>query len=141
MICTAMSRSGCWISTSRTSTEVKRAARSDRWRFPRLSIRGLCEVVAKLHSELKAIAGYIDRVLTRITVGGSFYLAAICVLPTIMSGYFNVPFYFGGTSLLIVVGVAIDTVGQIESFLLQRHYDGLLGPRAARIRGRGRVGR
>jgi preprotein translocase subunit SecY len=89
----------------------------------------------------KKTAEYIDRVLTRITVGGSFYLAAICVLPTIMSGYFNVPFYFGGTSLLIVVGVAIDTVGQIESFLLQRHYDGLLGPRAARIRGRGRVGR
>jgi preprotein translocase subunit SecY len=89
----------------------------------------------------KKTAEYIDKVLTRITVGGSFYLAAICVLPTIMSGYFNIPFYFGGTSLLIVVGVAIDTVGQIESFLLQRHYDGLLGPRAARIRGRGRVGR
>jgi preprotein translocase subunit SecY len=89
----------------------------------------------------KKTAEYIDKVLTRITVGGAFYLAAICVLPTVMGSYFNVPFYYGGTSLLIVVGVAIDTVGQIESFLLQRHYDGLLGPRAARIRGRGRVGR
>ena len=88
----------------------------------------------------KKTAEYIDKVLTRITVGGAMYLTAVCVLPNIMSGYFNVPFYFGGTSLLIVVGVAIDTVGQIEGLLLQRHYDGLLGPRAARIRGRGRSG-
>ncbi len=88
----------------------------------------------------KKTAEYIDRVLTRISVGGALYLAAICVLPNVMIGYFDVPFYFGGTSLLIVVGVAIDTVAQIESHLLTRHYDGLLGPRAARIKGRGRTG-
>ena len=62
-----------------------------------------------------------------------------CVLPNVMSSYFNVPFHFGGTSLLIVVGVAIDTVAQIESHLLTRHYDGLLGPRGARLKGRGRT--
>ena len=90
----------------------------------------------------KKTAEYIDRVLTRISVGGAFYLAAVCVLPNLMTGYFNVPFYFGGTSLLIVVGVAIDTVAQIESHLLTRHYDGLLGPRGSRIKGRGgRTGR
>jgi len=87
----------------------------------------------------KKTAEYIDRVVTRITVAGAAYLTLICVLPNIMSGYFNVPFYFGGTSLLIVVGVAIDTVAQIESHLLTRHYDGLLGPRGARLKSRGRT--
>jgi len=84
----------------------------------------------------KRTAEYIDRVLTRITVGGAVYVAAVCVLPNILQVKMKVPFYFGGTSLLIVVGVALDTVQQMESYLITRHYDGLGGPRGARIRGR-----
>jgi preprotein translocase subunit SecY len=84
----------------------------------------------------KKTADYIDFVLSRITFGGALYLAAICVLPTLITGYFNVQFYFGGTSLLIVVGVALDTVQQIEGHLITRHYEGFTGPRGPRIRGR-----
>jgi len=79
-------------------------------------------------------AEYIDRVLTRITLGGAFYVSAICVLPQILIRRFNVPFYFGGTALLIVVGVALDTVAQIETHLLTRSYQGFM--RRGRIRGR-----
>ncbi|MFC1482310.1 preprotein translocase subunit SecY [Myxococcota bacterium] len=86
----------------------------------------------------KRTAEYIDRVLTRITFGGAIYVSAVCVLPNILQAKMKVPFYFGGTSLLIVVGVALDTVQQIESYLITRHYDGLGGPRSARIRGRRR---
>ena len=75
----------------------------------------------------KPTADYIDRVLTRITFGGALYVSAICVLPTILISKFNVPFYFGGTSLLIVVGVALDTIQQVESHMLTRHYEGFLG--------------
>ncbi len=64
--------------------------------------------------------------LTRITLPGSIFLAAIAVLPIYMCGWINVPFYFGGTSLLIVVGVALDTIQQMESHLLIRHYDGFM---------------
>jgi len=74
----------------------------------------------------KRTAEYIDRVLTRITFGGAVYVSAVCILPTFLITEFNVPFYFGGTALLIVVGVAIDTVGQIEAHLLTRHYEGFL---------------
>ncbi len=74
----------------------------------------------------KPTAQYIDRVLTRITLGGAIYVSAICVLPGILIQRFNVPFYFGGTGLLIVVGVALDTVGQIETHMLTRHYEGFL---------------
>ncbi len=74
----------------------------------------------------KRTADYIDRVLTRITLGGAIYVSAVCVLPTILIGQFNVPFYFGGTALLIVVGVAIDTMAQMESHMLSRHYEGFL---------------
>jgi len=74
----------------------------------------------------KSTAMHIDRVLTRITFGGAVYVSAICVLPSILIGQFNMPFYFGGTSLLIVVGVALDTVGQIETHMLSRHYEGFL---------------
>ncbi len=74
----------------------------------------------------KRTADYIDRVLTRITLGGAVYLSAVCVLPTILISEFNVPFYFGGTALLIVVGVALDTMSQIESHMLQRSYEGFL---------------
>jgi preprotein translocase subunit SecY len=71
-------------------------------------------------------AEYIDKVLTRITLGGALYVSAVCVLPTILVGRFNVPFYFGGTALLIVVGVALDTVQQVEAHMLTRHYEGLM---------------
>jgi preprotein translocase subunit SecY len=71
-------------------------------------------------------ADYIDRVLSRITLGGAVYVSAVCVLPTILIARFNVPFYFGGTALLIVVGVAIDTVKQIETHLLTRNYEGFM---------------
>ena len=74
----------------------------------------------------KKTAEYIDRVLSRITLGGALYVSAVCVLPTILIQRFNVPFYFGGTALLIVVGVALDTVQQIESHLLTRQYEGLM---------------
>ncbi len=84
----------------------------------------------------KRTADYIDRVLTRITLGGAIYVSAVCVLPSILISRFNVPFYFGGTALLIVVGVAIDTVAQIESHMLTRHYDGFLKKSGARIKGR-----
>jgi len=81
-------------------------------------------------------ADYIDRVLTRITLGGAIYVSAVCVLPSILITQFNVPFYFGGTALLIVVGVAIDTVAQIESHMLTRHYEGFLKKGAGRMKGR-----
>jgi preprotein translocase subunit SecY len=84
----------------------------------------------------KKTADYIDYVLSRITFGGAVYLAAVCVLPTILTNEFNINFYFGGTSLLIVVGVALDTVQQIEGHLITRHYEGFTGPRGPRIRGR-----
>jgi preprotein translocase subunit SecY len=84
----------------------------------------------------RTTADYIDRVLTRITLGGAIYIAAVCVLPTILIARFNVPFYFGGTALLIVVGVALDTIQQIESHMLTRHYEGLIS--GGRIKGRGR---
>jgi preprotein translocase subunit SecY len=77
---------------------------------------------------------YIYRVLARITFGGAAYLSAVCILPDILRGYFNVPFYFGGTSILIVVGVALDTVSQIESHLVTRSYEGFL--KKGRVRGR-----
>ena len=74
----------------------------------------------------KHTADHIDRVLTRITLGGAVYVSAVCVLPSILIAQFNVPFYFGGTALLIVVGVSIDTIAQIESHMLTRHYEGFL---------------
>jgi preprotein translocase subunit SecY len=84
----------------------------------------------------KATAQYIDKVLTRLTFGGALYISAICVLPSFMQQKFKVPFSFGGTGLLIVVGVALDTVQQIESHLITRNYEGFTGPKGPRIRGR-----
>jgi preprotein translocase subunit SecY len=84
----------------------------------------------------KQTAVYIDKVLSRITFGGALYISVVCVLPSVMIQQFNVPFYYGGTSLLIVVGVCLDTVSQIETHLITRHYDGLTGPKGPRIRGR-----
>jgi preprotein translocase subunit SecY len=84
----------------------------------------------------KRTADHIDRVLTRITLGGAIYVSAVCVLPSILISKFNVPFYFGGTALLIVVGVAIDTIQQIESHMLTRHYEGFLKKGGAKTKGR-----
>jgi len=82
----------------------------------------------------KKTAEFVDRVLTRITFSGAIYVSAVCVLPSVLITKFNVPFYFGGTALLIVVGVALDTVGQIESHMLMRHYEGFM--KQGRIKGR-----
>jgi len=82
----------------------------------------------------KKTSEFLDRVLTRLTVVGAIYLSAICVMPTLLINKFNVPFYFGGTALLIVVGVAIDTISQIESHLIMRNYEGFM--KSGRIRGR-----
>jgi preprotein translocase subunit SecY len=71
-------------------------------------------------------ADYIDRVLTRLTFLGATYISAVCVLPQFLIYQLNVPFYFGGTALLIVVGVAMDTTNQIESHMLTRHYEGFM---------------
>jgi preprotein translocase subunit SecY len=82
----------------------------------------------------KKTAEFIDRVLVRITFTGAIYVSLVCVLPSVLITKFNVPFYFGGTALLIVVGVALDTVGQIESHMLMRHYEGFM--KGGRIKGR-----
>ncbi|WP_437657218.1 preprotein translocase subunit SecY [Sorangium sp. So ce1182] len=84
----------------------------------------------------KQTADYIHRVIQRITVGGALYVAAVCVVPSIVGNLLRVPFGFGGTSLMIVVGVALDTVNQLEAHLITRSYEGLTGPGASRIRGR-----
>jgi preprotein translocase subunit SecY len=82
----------------------------------------------------KKTAEFIDKVLTRLTVVGAIYLSTVCVLPTILIAQFNIPFYFGGTALLIVVGVGIDTISQIESHLHMRNYEGFM--KQGRIKGR-----
>lgn len=82
----------------------------------------------------KKTADFLDRTLMRLTVIGAIYLSAVCVMPTLLIHSLNVPFYFGGTALLIVVGVAIDTIAQIESHMIMRNYDGFM--RAGRIQGR-----
>ena len=79
-------------------------------------------------------AEYFDYVLTRLTCVGAIYLAAVCVLPEILISQYSVPFYFGGTSLLIVVSVTMDTVAQIQSHLIAHQYEGLI--KKARLRGR-----
>ncbi len=82
----------------------------------------------------KKTAEFIDKVLTRLTVVGAIYLSAVCVLPTILISQFNIPFFFGGTALLIVVGVSIDTISQVESHLHMRNYEGFM--KQGRIKGR-----
>ncbi len=82
----------------------------------------------------KRTAEFIDKVLTRLTVVGATYLSLVCVLPTLLISSFNIPFYFGGTALLIVVGVSIDTISQIESHLHMRNYEGFM--KQGKIRGR-----
>lgn len=82
----------------------------------------------------KETSDFIDTVLTRLTFAGAVYISIVCVLPSILIGKFNLPFYFGGTALLIAVGVGMDTVSQIESHLITRNYEGFL--KGVRIRGR-----
>ncbi len=81
-------------------------------------------------------AEYLDRIVTRLTVGGAAYVAAICVIPAVIAQSFRVPFQFGGTSLMIVVGVALETVNQIEAHLITQSYEGLTGPKITRLSGR-----
>lgn len=83
----------------------------------------------------KKTAEYINRVLTRITLPGAVFFAFVAVLPEFMSKFTNLPFYFGGTGLIIIVGVALDTLQQIESHLVMRHYDGFM--KKGKLRGRG----
>jgi preprotein translocase subunit SecY len=84
----------------------------------------------------KNTSDYIERVLSRITFAGALYLSLVCMIPALLQKFFAVPFAFGGTGLLIVVGVALDTVQQIESHLITRNYEGFAGPKGPRIRGR-----
>ena len=84
----------------------------------------------------KNTAEYLEYVLNRLTVIGALYLSAVCILPELLIARGGVPFYFGGTSLLIVVSVTLDTVTQIQSHLLAHQYEGLI--KKARLRGRGR---
>ena len=72
--------------------------------------------------------------MTRLTVVGALYLSAVCLLPELLISKYSVPFYFGGTSLLIVVSVTMDTVTQIQSYLLAHQYEGLI--RKSKLRGR-----
>jgi len=86
----------------------------------------------------RATADYIDKILGRLTFIGGNYVAAVCVLPTILIVEFNVPFFFGGTALLIVVGVAMDTMQQIETQVISHRYEGLMGSGRNRLRSRRR---
>lgn len=82
----------------------------------------------------KETSEHIDTVLSRLTFAGALYISAVCVLPTMLTSGFDVPFYFGGTSLLIVVGVGMDTASQIEAHLISRSYEGFM--RGVTIKGR-----
>ncbi|MEQ8664616.1 MAG: preprotein translocase subunit SecY [Rhodospirillales bacterium] len=82
----------------------------------------------------KTTSDYLDKVLTRLTVVGSAYLVAVCLLPEILISQYAVPFYFGGTSLLIVVTVTLDTVAQVQSHLIAHQYEGLI--KKAKLKGR-----
>ena len=81
-------------------------------------------------------ADYLDYILTRLTVLGAAYLSAVCILPEILISNYAIPFYFGGTSLLIVVTVTLDTVSQIQSHLMAHQYEGLI--KKSRLKGRNR---
>ena len=125
---------------SRGQLEVGPADRAGGESQPELArARAAMELTLSIADEMKKFGGYIpgirpgkktaeyiNQVLTRLTFGGAIYLSAVCVLPVILFRILNVPFFFGGTALLIVVGVGLDTVRQIEAFLLNRNYDGFL---------------
>ncbi len=82
----------------------------------------------------KETSDYLDKVLTKLTFAGAIYISIVCVLPSLMVSQFQLPFYFGGTALLIAVGVGMDTMAQIESHLITRNYEGFM--KGIRIRGR-----
>ena len=83
-------------------------------------------------------ASYVDNVLTRLTVAGAAYITAVCLLPELLIVYWNVPFYFGGTSLLIIVVVVMDFMAQLQAHLMSHQYDGLL--KKANLKSHGRAG-
>src|SRR3989440_5057672 len=85
-----------------------------------------------------ATADLIEDVLTRITLPGALFLTVVAMLPIVVSNVLNMPFGFGGTALLIVVGVALDTVQQVQQHLLLRHYDGFMKEGRVKFRGRQR---
>ncbi|HTP63982.1 MAG TPA: preprotein translocase subunit SecY [Geobacteraceae bacterium] len=82
----------------------------------------------------KETSDFLDTVLTKLTFAGAIYISVVCVLPSVLIGKFNLPFYFGGTALLIAVGVGMDTVAQIESHLITRSYEGFM--KGVKIKGR-----
>jgi preprotein translocase subunit SecY len=82
----------------------------------------------------KHTAEFLDKILTRITLPGAIFLAFIAIVPFVLISTMNVQFFLGGTSVLIVVGVALDTIQQLESHLMMRHYDGFM--KKGKIRGR-----
>ncbi len=79
-------------------------------------------------------ANYIEDIIIRITFFGSIFIALLAIMPDVLRTYFNVPFYFGGTALLIIVGVALDTIGQLDTYMINRYYDGFL--EKGKIKGR-----
>jgi preprotein translocase subunit SecY len=85
-----------------------------------------------------ATADYIDDVLSRITLPGAVFLALVAMLPIVVFNVLNMPFQFGGTALLIVVGVALDTVQQIQQHMILRQYDGFMKEGRVKFRGRQR---
>ena len=90
----------------------------------------------RLHNQLgKQTSEYIDTILTKITLGGAVYMSIVCIIPTLLIARYNVPFYFGGTALLIVVAVALDTVSQMQTYLIEQQYDGFMA-KGPRVRGR-----
>jgi preprotein translocase subunit SecY len=82
----------------------------------------------------KETSDFLDTVLTKLTFVGAIYISLVCVLPSLLIGKFNLPFYFGGTALLIAIGVGMDTVAQIESHLITRSYEGFM--KGVKIKGR-----
>jgi preprotein translocase subunit SecY len=89
----------------------------------------------------KRTAEYLDYVVTRVLVLGAAYLALVCLLPEILRSQLKIPFYFGGTSVLIVVSVTMDTINQVQSHLLAHQYEGLIEKSQLRGRGKRRTGK
>ena len=81
-------------------------------------------------------ANYIDRVITKLTLAGAFYITLVCLLPEFLIVYWNVPFYFGGTSLMIIVVVVMDFISQVQTYLMSHQYDSLLGKANIKVRAR-----
>jgi preprotein translocase subunit SecY len=81
---------------------------------------------------------YIDGVMTRLTLAGAIYITAVCLLPEFLILYWNVPFYFGGTSLLIIVVVVMDFMAQVQALMMSHQYEGLM--KKANLKGHGRAG-